>query len=196
MAGSAYDAIPDLPHWARVAFAARCGRAVWPLFARAWPNALPERTDAVLTAIRLSEESASWGVQADGLKNARLQATITAGAAFSPHIHRDPQRPDDPEPKPAGRQLAVVAILAAKVAEMAALAAEDGPDGSAEAAGSAFGFMMDACNEAGDGNPWDQLEVDFATLARAARRGGWTDRTPVPPSVFDGGTGKRWWRVW
>src|SRR5262249_58905691 len=35
--------IADLPHWARVAFAAYCARRVFAFFDAAWPNALPDR---------------------------------------------------------------------------------------------------------------------------------------------------------
>lgn len=68
-----------LPHWTRVAFAARCARRVQPLFAEAWPDATPGRVEAVERAIVLAEQSAAEQMACDGLKDAVLGAVMAAG---------------------------------------------------------------------------------------------------------------------
>ena len=52
------EAINGLPHWARVAFAARCVRRVEPLFVATWTQAPAKHVEAVEKAIVLSELSA------------------------------------------------------------------------------------------------------------------------------------------
>ena len=47
--------LADLPRWARVAFAARCARHVFPLLAQHWPEIPSTRSDAVRSAIDLAE---------------------------------------------------------------------------------------------------------------------------------------------
>ena len=82
MARSVADRIGSLPHWARVAFAARCGRNALPLFRRSWSDAARDRVESLELAVRLAERSAANGRMADGLKAAKLGAVVTAGAAL------------------------------------------------------------------------------------------------------------------
>ena len=48
-------------------------------------------------------------------------------------------------------------------------------------------------------NVWKPAPTDATPLLRLAREHGWTDKTPVPPDVFNPDfkpTGKSWWKVW
>jgi hypothetical protein len=111
MARSIANDMASLPHWARVAFAARCARQALPLFQRFWPHATPARQASLQTAIRLSEQSAADGRAAEGLNDAVIAAVVTAGAALVP-VYGMP----DEEPCPADKNACHVASFAAKVA--------------------------------------------------------------------------------
>jgi hypothetical protein len=161
------EVIRSLPHWPRVAFAARCGRACLPLFRAAWPGAPPEQAAAVVAAIEVAEQSAAAGVAAGGAKSAALEACSAAGAALMAAV---PQ--------------SALASLAAKPAEFAARSVAAGPDGSAEAAAKGYGFALQAAWEAGEDALTERLADDLARLSRVAAAGGWIDATPVPPTVF------------
>src|SRR5262249_43062828 len=75
----------DRPRWERIAFGARCARQVNPLLVRHWPKIPPNRAKAVRLAIDLTEQSAEEGRAVEGLKEAVLQALVTAGAALRGH---------------------------------------------------------------------------------------------------------------
>jgi hypothetical protein len=175
------DVLAELPHWARVAFAARCARRVLPLFSENWPNAKPERGQAVLTAIRLAEESAEAGRALDGLKEAEINAVATAGAA-SMGLYGCPDGMER-EPLPEDGNRAIVAANVARVAQNAARTARSYSGESAEAALEAFGFARSA---ASDGEELlDRILDDLSRLHRAARDAGWWHRTPVPTNIWD-----------
>ena len=67
-----------LPHWARVAFAARCARVTRPVFDQYWPDAANQFRDAVQTAITTAEQAAANAVtlpmDSDVASNARQTA--------------------------------------------------------------------------------------------------------------------------
>jgi hypothetical protein len=165
------DDLTRLPHWARVAFAARCGRFGAELFCVNWPTADPDRLAAVLGAIEKAEQSAATGSAIDGVGAMALDACRTAGAALI-----------------ASKSLAtgqlVAASLAAKPAEFAARAAAAGPSGSAEAVSQAFGAIIDLAMASGVTELVHKLDADLTRLSWAAAAGEWNDETPVPPSVF------------
>ena len=154
------DIIRGLPHWARVAFVARCGRACLPLVRAAWPDAPPERLASVLAAVELAELAASAGASPAGAKSAWLDACMAAGAALI-----------------AGSS---AASLACKPAEFAARAASAGPLESAEVAAAGCNFAFQAAWEAGASKVVEGLEGVLTQLRRAAATGRWTDTTPVP----------------
>lgn len=164
------EALERLPHWARVAFAARCGRACLPLFRSAWPAA-EDRLATLLAAVGLAERAAAAGADVAGARAAAVEACMVAGAALMPTT---------PDP-PADR---TVASLAAKPAEFAARAAGDGPPGSTGWAAEGYGFAVQAAAEAGMPRIVRGLDADFRRLARAAAAGNWTDGTSVPTDVF------------
>src|SRR5262249_60778677 len=100
----------------RVASAARGAWRVLQLFSENWPNAKPERRKAVLTAIRLAEESAEAGRARDGLEEAVMNAVMTAGAALMGLYGF----PDAQEPLPDDGKKASVAAAVAQAAREAA----------------------------------------------------------------------------
>jgi len=164
-----------LPHWTRVAFAARCARRVQPLFAEAWPEAPQTRVAAVERAIALAERSATRQQACDGLEDAALGAIQAAGRALIPHNH--PLQVEDGEASPVGSEAALVASFVAKVAEKAAEAAIAAPGASGGPAQEAFDFALDAIHAAGRPGLMEMLEADFEVA------------TKVAPS-------RAWWRFW
>jgi hypothetical protein len=170
-----------LPHWARVAFAARCARRVYPLFTKAWPKASTRRSEAVLHAIRLAECSAAEGKPVEGLDSAISQTVVTAGAAL-----RSVYGFGSDEAAPTDKDLATIAALVSNAAGRAATAANASPDDSTMPALEAHSFSHDAATTATAITILVDIEQDFARLRRAVVRGRWTDQTAVPPTFFDG----------
>jgi hypothetical protein len=164
-----------LPHWSRVAFAARCARRVRPLFEEAWPDAAAIRKEAVDRAIVLAEHCAAKGQSVGELKQAVLGALMAAGQAQIPHLF--PIANDNSEAPPLDRESAVVASLSAKVAEKAAEAARSKPSESVQPVHEAFYFALDAIRAAGRLGLVEVLEADFVALV---------DLAPKKP----------WWRFW
>jgi hypothetical protein len=168
-----------LPHWSRVAFAARCARRVQPLFTEAWPDAAPARVAAVERAITLAEQSAAERRACDGLRAAYIEAIQVAGRALIQHHYPVPLGADEAEddPGPTGPEAALIASFAAKVAEHAAKAAEAAPGESARPAREALGFALDAIGAAGRPGLVEVLEADFEAVVGSAPR-------------------RPWWRFW
>lgn len=196
MIRSVPDGIASLPHWARVAFAARCSRNVLPLFEQYWPGAAPRRLEALCTAIRLAEESAREGAAAEGLEDAIDGSIMTAGAALAPTYGMA----SGDEPVPPDDRACHIASFAAKSAEWAAKAAQEEPSESAYAALEAYTWARDVARSAEAVDVLARLQHDFAGLCRVAARGQWSDDTPVPPDVFEllaeAPPAKRWWVFW
>jgi len=188
--------MPAFPHWARVAFAARCARSVLPLFDQYWPNAMPSRREALHTAIGLAEESAQKGEAAAELKKAVPACVITAGAALRPTYKGF----SIDEPVPADDHASHIACHVAKSAEWAAQAALEDPSESARAALEAYIWSRDAAHLAEAVDVITQLQDDFAGLWRVATRGRWSNHTAVPPRVFEllkeDPPEKPWWPPW
>ncbi len=179
---TAGDLVESLPHWARVAFSVRCGRRIWPLFTANWPNSLDEHSQAVTRALELAETSAASARPADGLEEARSNALQTAGQAMLA-MYGIILEDDDQEPLPSDGNAALVALFVAKTAEKAAEAANSSPDKSADLVLEAFGFARQTAGDTSDliQTLWNEL----TQLERIARRGQWTDQTPVPSDVWD-----------
>lgn len=171
--------VAQLPHWARVAFAARCARLVQPLFIENWPNARPERHDAVARAIMLAEQSAAAGRRMPELKEAIMQATIAAGAA-SMALYGFPM--ENREPLPPDGNTGTVAAHVAKVAENAARAAAEAPPDSIEPTRAALSFARDLVGTSSELQR--TFDNDFGRLCDLAIVNGWTDQTPVLTSVW------------
>ncbi len=155
--------LDDLPHWKRVAFAARCARRVLPLVSRYWPDIPFQRAQAPLRAIELAEQSAAEEAPAPGIHDARVQAAVTCGAA----LLTNPDWPIKDEPKPRNAHEGTIASKAVKAAEKAAEAAESSPDESASLALDAWSFAREAAESAEDEEMVNALNVVMAQLRPA-----------------------------
>jgi hypothetical protein len=172
-----------VPHWARVIFAARCAKAALPFLAKNWPNALEKRRAALERAIELAEQSAITGQPADGLKDAKMHATVTAGSALIGMYGFEFPEEKEENDAPKDGNAAALASAVAKAAEYAAEAALCSPRKSADAAASAWLSACDAANKAPD---FQQLLEDyFQMLLQRAAEEGWTDDTPVSRAVLE-----------
>lgn len=153
------EEIAGLPRWARVAFAARCARRVWPCYQLFWPDAPAEHAAAVIDAIAVTTRAAAVGVPPHS-RNAG-DAALAASVAV---------RTDE-----SGGEYAAAAALAASVAAVAAAtAASEYAAGYAARASAAAAV---AAVHARHG-----MRVDFDALVAAKQQ--WTDDTPVPPEFF------------
>ena len=169
-----------LPHWARVAYVARCVRRVLPLFHRLWPNALPSRRENVQRPVELAERSAAQGRAVADLKNAEIEARVVAGVAMISHYRIPDEQESDAPPSETALVAANIAAAASRVAETALA----NPEESARRASDAFAFASDIARQARELDALIGFEEDFQRLYQAAARGRWTDQTPVPPAVF------------
>ena len=189
------EELETLPHWARVAFAARCGRMVLPLFGRYWSDADPKHGERLIRAIELAERSACEATAASGLEDAADQATLSAGNALL-GIHGI--RVD--EPVPVDETSAWIASSVAKVAELAARSAGMPDTESQGAAWQAYHFAFHAACDAEASEMIEEMQRDFDSLARVAERGRWSAATPVDPRVFgllsEEDTERRSWWPW
>lgn len=185
--------IESLPHWARVAFAARCARCGLPRFRHAWPDAPDRYRGYVETAVTWVERSAKNGRAEEGMKEAVTKAMMTAGAALAP-VFGFPSE----EPAPGDKTKCLVASFVAKSAEWAARTASAPVEGSANSALEAFGFLRQATEAEGEEDILPVLRSELEALCRVAAQGGWTDSTAVAPEAFtflaDSTPTRPWWR--
>ena len=173
--------LADLPHWARVAFAARCARKVLPLLHEHWPAIPKHRSTAVETAIELAELSAAQARPTKGLKNAVAKATVVAGGALASSYGFDLE---DHEPSPPDALSGTIASFATRAAERAAEAARSDPRGSISIATESWIFAMESATSADHHDLSKSLGHDLFHLRETAKRGKWTDRTKVPPEIW------------
>lgn len=154
------EEIANLPRWARVAFAARCARRVFPLLRHFWQESPNQYASAVVHAIESAEESAILGsVDASSIESIATDAVVAAGAART--IPR-----------------------AAAVARAAKTAADSDPIAYQYAdAGRVWDAAL-AAVEAADSSVVNFLRRDFDHLLNLSKWQHWTDDTPVPPEVF------------
>lgn len=179
------DDIRQLPRWARVAFAARCARRVLPLFQshRPGPGAPDEHTSSVVVAIEAVEQVAA---RAPSSAPARV-AVIYAAAAAARATHAAAYA----APRGGAARAARAARAAAATAHATAVAADAPPDAPrARNAARAVAYAAAAGAHAARAAAYGHRSIDrsigqdFIKLKNAARAGGWTDNTPVPPEVF------------
>jgi hypothetical protein len=174
----AVPALADLPHWARVAFAARCARQVFPLLAQHWPKVPSKYSNAVRLAIDLTEQSAAEGRAVEGLKDAVPHAVVAAGAALlSPKFAQG-------ESVPENAYSGTIASFVAKAAEKAGESARADADESFLAAMQAWSFATNAAASAEEEGIGEELTEDFVKLHRTAARDKWTDRTKIPSGIW------------
>ncbi len=168
--------LENLPHWARVAFAARCARQVFPVLAEHWPGIRPNRSDAVRRAIDLAEQSATQGAAVDGLERAVQNASSVAAAAIATRFVREPI----PENAASGTVASFVAKAGANAAESAGANVED----SLAATADAWRFATAAASSADREVLAEELNDCLIKLYHAAIHGKWTNRTKVPSEIW------------
>lgn len=169
-----------LPRKARVAFAARCARRVFPVFKLV--HGLPDKNwNALNSAIRTIENLAGG----DGNANANAAADIVRVVAYAAaDIARDVSEAirDDAD---AGYAAADAARAAAYVARGTTYddAIRDDAANAANAASASLRCLQKVVTVGTVGH-LTSIARDFDRLQRLAKRENWTDETPVPPSVF------------
>jgi hypothetical protein len=174
----------QLPQWAQVAFHARCARQVFPLWDEAWPDAPGEYRDAIEQTIVLAELCAAEGKPVGDLKAAAAHPARIAAAALAAQEGREAA-----ESPPAFPQRA--ALIAA-----AAGSAIDHITGQDDTGSYVIAKLV--TEEADRDDLLEDIDDDFQRIRQLARDHAWTDKTPVPPEVFDPTykpSGK-WWKVW
>jgi hypothetical protein len=164
-----------------------------PLFDEFWPDSGGRRCDLKL-AVNLAERSAESALAVEGLDDAAIGAVVVAGGALC--RQREAALASGSPPSTSD----LVASFVAKTAEWAANSAASDPSRSEDAALEAYSFARQAAEAAGVDPMLEQIHDELGGLLRAARKGRWTDRTPVPPRVFDLLTerppSRRWWEYW
>jgi hypothetical protein len=177
-ADPAADGVADLPRWARVAFFARCARQVFPLWEEAWPEGAPEYREAIEQAIVLAERSATDAEPVGGLKAASAQVAHVVETAVSATSYA-----------PAFPQRAALIAAAAGSAVDFILGEDD--------TGS-YGFVKGVIADADRDDLMEDIQEDFQRIEQHVAEGGWTDKTPVSPEVFDPNfkPKKGWWKRW
>jgi len=172
--------IMKLPHWARVAYAARCARHVLRVFDLNWPNSPTKYRQAVLNAIGAAEYCAAKGHPNNDLSDVIMHATITIGAALG-GIYGVPKGREYTGP-PDGN-MSSVAASAAKAAAKAAEAARAPASESTELA-------LESCHlaysvAANDMEMIGAMADELRSISLVAMKGAWSDATAVPRTVFE-----------
>lgn len=146
-----------LPHWARVAFAARCARRVWTHFTRHWSDAPREYAADFDRVIEYAERIAVRAADYDVPDYSAHAAEIDADSA-----------------RAAVRRVADAARSAhEECAGAVASAAHDGRAADAVAAAVRAGVAV------------ADITRDFERIRACATNESWTDATAVPQSVFE-----------
>jgi hypothetical protein len=157
--------ISRLPHWAKVAFAARCARRVLPLLKYAWTEATEPDLGTVENDIQVAELAAVHARPA-----ARGGDVDSVAAALAAHLAGFP----------AARAVARAAFRAASAADVdpsedlgdSTLAAAEAAESAAEAAGVLRVDILPA------------LRNDYDSLVRQSIVRKWSDDSPVTSDVF------------
>jgi hypothetical protein len=169
-----------LPRWAKVAYAARCARIVFPLFIEHWPDALTKRTEAVLLAIQLAERSAAEGKSFGELNPAIADAVVTAGAAIMPFMGFKSD-----EPEPIDRTSGFIVSFVANSAASAVKAAQATKAEVTQNAIESYGFARDAAMGASAELSLREFQANFIKLGKFARGGIRRSPTLFPPTFFE-----------
>ena len=198
------EEITQLPRWARVAFAARCARHVQPVFGAAWSDAPQKYIDALEEAISFAETLAAKrptrlmdNVPTGDAAAARqfTEATWTPDAKAALAAQAAVRAPD------AGEGAARAARSAQFAAEIAKLALRvegeaDRLSRSERRADSVKAHFRKLDIQATlialravEAATFEKATIpairrDFEWLRQAAAKGGWTEKTCVPPELF------------
>jgi hypothetical protein len=151
------EEIEQLPHWARIAFAARCAQRVLPIARRVWPADDPyHHLKAIGAAVAFAEQTASTAPQRTrelGDAGHRLAEAAGDAVACAPN-------------EAAGAAAYAAANAANRVARHAAVRA-------AEA----------ILRVSGDPRDLRAIRQDFERFRCLAKKHKWIDDTPVPPDA-------------
>jgi len=171
--------IEKLPRWARVAFAVRCARRVFPILCRRWPSAPTAHLQALENAVSVAERCASASDAAD-VFGAAATAYTTAASLESSVVLIASNAAGEADPDGGVYLAARAAAEAADVAYYAVLA-DPAPvrDASGVAATAAAAMLRVASD------PSDLLFIrrDFERFRWLEKKHGWTDDTPVSPDA-------------
>jgi hypothetical protein len=177
------EAMRALPRWARVAFAAKCGRRVQPLLRQFGANPHPDVLQAFDQAITLAEQSAAQAGPAPGLEEALRQAATYAPTMAGLAQMRQPG--SAPTPVPTSDIIDYAVAATARAAATCAHEAGAGNDAaSAVAALESYHWAVHAALTAGVRGTDVVLRYDFWFLRDASDPAAFTDGTPVPPESF------------
>lgn len=174
--------ISRLPRLARVAYAARCARRAFPLVKRKWPEIPDKDLAAIESAISIAEDAASAAAAYATVTSASATADACksyAGGAASVASLAAYRATNE-----AGYDAYAAYAGTATCADAAACAAYAAA-ATASASASAVTFAADAAiYAAGADVPIAAIARDYQVILELSQREKWTDKTPVPPSVF------------
>jgi len=177
-----------LPHWAGVAFAAHCARAVFPLLSRYWPRIPMERAARIRHAIDMAAASAGDASPQPELNFLVVEMMAMAGAAL---VGASSIAPPD-------AHSGTLASFIAKTAEKAVDAARTSPDKSATLTREAFAFAEQAASEMPE--LVRQLKRDRRLLLRVAARKEWDDARAITvedlETLLARDKNRPWWKMW
>lgn len=149
-----------LPHWARVAFAARCARRALRFFRENDSDAPRRLLDTMENAIALAEQSAKNGTSAENAEEI---------------VRRTLQVTCDSEQK------SIVVSFAANAAQAVAA----GPEKSNIWAWHNYEAMRKFSLDNSDTSMLTATLLDYQELVRLSTSENWTDETAVDPAMFD-----------
>lgn len=170
-----WGAIWQLPRWARVAFAARCARLVLPERQAGQPEG--EGSQAVVTAEHTAARGEVGSEAADAALLAAQALSVPSAGSLAAY------------PSVFARHAGGVAVYHAVYAAHIAAHPAGNPNEIAEHAMGAAAIAARVFAEA-QGRATETVRAlaspgeELARLVRLAREQGWTDATPVPPTVF------------
>lgn len=174
-----------LPHWARIAFAARRARKILPLFDEYWPGVLESTRRDLEEIVQYAERSAA--TRQAGIESSDIVARGCGIAGLALLGYLNPKYSWDPEdgPMPPNKSASHIACHVAKTAEFAAIACCKPSPCEPSILDGGFGYFLGAVNGANRRDLLDELIEEFDSLVRVAKKGKWNHATPVPPEVFD-----------
>lgn len=154
----ALDCLKQLPHWACVAFAARCVRRAWHAVREHHAGA-PMMNHAVENAVVLAEYSARTGQPRPGAEESSRAALMACGETpESQHV--------------------------AAAAANAALAIAEGPEGSEKGAFLAFNDTIELARQLDDVAMLENLLADLELLLKRCLKEKWDNKTPISEDLL------------
>lgn len=171
--------VEKLPRFARVAFAARCARRVFPILRRCWPSAPADHLATLENAVAVAEKCSSESGVDEAFAAAAAAYTV-ANNSESYRVLVATNAACGADPNYAVYLAARAAAEAADVAYFAVLA---DPAPVRVASGVAAVTAAAMLHVASD--PRDLLVIrrDYTRFSWLAKAHGWTDETPVSPNV-------------